>query len=64
MCFCALGALQAVTGSTFSASDRFLDQAAREHSYQSATGFNDAEGRTQAEVLALFDRAIQLAEAA
>ena len=40
-----------------------LDKASSEHGFRIVAKFNDAPGRTQEEVVALFDRAIELAEA-
>lgn len=59
VCFCALGALY--RGGLEYWSDRFLHDAAEKLGAVNPVCFNDAPGRTQAEVLALFDEAIALA---
>ncbi len=41
----------------------FLGSAAISNGFDSAPSYNDAEGRTEEEVLALFDKAIELAKA-
>jgi hypothetical protein len=66
-CFCALGAIQmAVCGepdNDFSLRTRPLEQLFQQAlGVKSIVNWNDANGRTQAEVLAAFDKAIELAE--
>lgn len=56
MCYCAIGALSAATSDTlayYAAKNRLVPFTGR-----SIIRFNDAEGRTQEEVLAAFDKAI------
>jgi hypothetical protein len=59
-CWCAIGAITAANGSSSSSSEVFLERAV---GTDDVPAWNDAPGRTQAEVLAAFDRAIALAEA-
>lgn len=62
-CFCALGAIFAAAGShnepALPAADRL-----RAELRDDITRWNDAPGRTQAEVLAVFDRVIEKARGA
>lgn len=66
MCYCANGALLAVTDGTCnlitSGASLHLSLAARARGFETASKFNDAPGRKHAEVLALFDEAIARAE--
>ena len=65
-CWCAMGAVLAVTseGDGLQRLRAALPQSARtdNDAWHDVSVFNDHPGRTQAEVLALFDRAISLAE--
>lgn len=67
VCWCPVGAIQKATIERDRDDDQALDAfAAALVEYDKDAGpegWNDAPGRTQAEVLAAFDRAIELAEA-
>lgn len=69
VCFCARGALMRAAGMQpelvlFSPrAEAALDAAAREQGFIGFVGYNDAPGRTQAEVVALYDAAIAKLEA-
>lgn len=66
-CYCADGALVAVTMNTKtlmeSGASLFLSVAAKSYGFETASRLNDAAGTTHADVLALYDRAIAMAEA-
>ncbi len=67
VCFCAYGAVEAATGKIHGNSSipeiKILDTASESISRMHASSYNDAKDRTHAEVLVLFDKAIELAKA-
>ena len=67
-CFCANGALLSLyrgTGEcTASGASLWLSAAAQKLGFENVTAMNDAAGTTHADIMALYDRAILLAEAA
>lgn len=58
VCFCSIGAIQHVHGS-WGVPERFLTRAS-EHAYWSVPVWNDKPGRTKEDVIALFDKAIEI----
>ena len=61
--WCSIGAVEAETGASTSALVRALRALNRAIDNKPIDDWNDAPGRTHAEVLAAFDRAIAIAEA-
>lgn len=62
VCFCTLGAIEAVTGSDFFRAYDAYDAIDKAASAAGAANYND--NHTHTEVLELFDKAIKLAQAA
>lgn len=65
VCWCALGAINAVTSSSFEGAavraavyQAILDSVRSRHPFLDLSGWNDRPNRTQEEVLELFDAAI------
>lgn len=63
VCFCAYGAIDRAAGHSFSEADRrFMEALFDATGRDDVADWNDAPGRTQAEVVALFDKAIAAEE--